>query len=168
VSAVHEVIERAREVGKAGPVAQYLVGAKLQLRFPETKISNDGYSAADAPTGRSGDFQIGDTVFHVTVSPAPAVIEKCKQNLAHGIRVFLLVPDALVVGTRQNAEVAAPDRIMVESIESFVANNIEELSRFSRGELTGGFRRLLETYNERVDAVELDKSMLIEIPPNLG
>ena len=69
---------------------------------------------------------------------------------------------------RQNAQAASPDRIAVESIESFIANNIEELSQFAKDELKSGFRRLLETYNQRVDAIELDKSLLIEIPASLS
>ena len=78
------------------------------------------------------------------------------------------MPDNCVVGARQNAHTAAPDRIAVESIESFVANNIEELSQFAKDDLKSGFRRLLEKYNERVNSIELDKSLLIEIPPTLA
>jgi hypothetical protein len=74
-AAVHEILTQAAAVSKAGPVAQYLVGAKLQLRFPELAIANAGYSAADVQTGRPGDFQIEDTAFHVTVAPAAAVYE---------------------------------------------------------------------------------------------
>jgi hypothetical protein len=47
-------------------------------------------------------------------------------------------------------------RIAVESIESFVGQNIGELSYFSRDKLKRGFRRLLETYNDRVNAAETD------------
>jgi hypothetical protein len=167
-AAVREILDQARQVAKAGPVAQYLVGAKLQLRFPKVVIANDRYSAADVQTGRHGDFQVQDTTFHVTVSPAQPVYEKCLQNIRDGLRVYLLVPDSCLVGARQNAQTASPDRIAVESIESFVANNIEELSQFASNDLAGGFRRLLEKYNERVDAIELDKSLLIEIPPSLA
>jgi len=42
------------------------------------------------------------------------------------------------------------------------------LGHFTRPERTSGFRMLLETYNTRVNAVEADKSLLIEIPYNLG
>jgi hypothetical protein len=57
--------------------------------------------------------------------------------------------------------------IEVESIESFVAQNIFELSEFSSDLLPSQFRRLLEIYNQRVNAVEIDKSMLIQTPANL-
>jgi len=104
----------------------------------------------------------------VTVSPTQALYQKSIQNLEAGLRVFLLVPDRFLVGARQNAQTTAADRIAVESIESFVANNIEELSQFAKNQLVGGFQRLLQKYNERVNAIELDKSLLIEIPRSLS
>jgi hypothetical protein len=162
------LLSAARETGKEGPVAQHLVGAKLQLRFPDISVSNESYSTADEPLGRPGDFYIGDTAFHVTVAPMNPVYEKCKDNLKDGCRVFLLVPERALAGARQNAELMVPGgRIAVESIESFVGQNIEELSYFRRDKLKSGFRRLLETYNDRVDATETDKSMLIEMPRSL-
>lgn len=164
---IHEALALARETGKEGPVAQYLVGAKLQLRFPDIQIGNESYSTADDQLGRPGDFYVGDTAFHVTVAPMPTVYEKCRRNIEEGLRVYLLVPDRCLVGARQNAEATAAGQITVESIESFVGQNIEELSIFTKDRLIDGFRRLLETYNQRVDAVEVDKSMLIEIPRSL-
>jgi hypothetical protein len=165
--AVRNLLDEAAKCGKEGPVAQYLVGAKLELRFPDVEIGNESYSTADDQLDRPGDFRVGDTAFHVTVAPMPAVHEKCKRNIEMGYRVYLLVSDRLLAGARQNATLAAPGRIAVESIESFVSNNIEELSTFSKDRLGTGFRRLLETYNMRVDEADLDKSMLVEIPRNL-
>ncbi len=56
---------------KVGPVAQHLVGAKLALRYPAVKVENYSYTTADKQLKRPGDFVIGDTVFHVTISPMP-------------------------------------------------------------------------------------------------
>lgn len=164
---IHDIIVLADENRKGGPVAQYLVGAKLQLRFPDMEVGNESYSTADRQLGRIGDFKVGNTAFHVTVFPQPGVFERCRQNIEEGYRPYLLVPDFRLAGTRQNAELIAPGRVAVEAIESFVSQNIEELSRFSGDALAGGFLRLLETYNERVERVESDKSMLIKIPSNL-
>ena len=52
-----------------GTVAQHLVGAKLEMLFPTIEIGKDNSNAADQQTDRSGDFQINDAAFHVTVSP---------------------------------------------------------------------------------------------------
>ena len=164
---IHSILENARQSGKGGPVAEYLVGAKLSLRFPGKDIRNKRFSESDAQSGYHGDFEIGSTVFHVTVAPMPELFEKCKGNLERGLRVYLLVPDAVVIGTRQNTVLVAGGRIAVESIESFVATNVDELCEFDGDRLKSGFRRLLEAYNTRVDEVELDKSMLIDIPANL-
>jgi hypothetical protein len=42
------------------------------------------------------------------------------------------------------------------------------MAAFSQDELNAKFHQLLVTYNERVEAIEVDKSVMIEIPPNLA
>jgi len=165
---VHDILTAARVVGKEGQVAQYLVGAKLALRFPDAEVRNDLYSTSDAQSGLQGDFALGSTVFHVTVSPMQAHYDKCLTNVQAGYDVYLLVPDRLLVGARQNTELLQPGRISVQSLEAFISQNLEELSGFTRSQRVTGFRDLLQTYNTRVDGVENDKSLLMEIPPNLG
>lgn len=165
---IHELLAKAKETGKHGPVAQHLVGAKLQLRFPDADIRNEAYSAADDPAGEPGDFCLNDTVFHVTVAPSQGHYDKCKVNLQQGRRVFFLVPDDCLIGARQIAEQEMAGRIAVESIESFVGQNIEELSDFTTNRLANGLRRLIKTYNLRVNDVETDKSMLVDVPLNLA
>jgi Domain of unknown function (DUF4928) len=164
---IADLLGLANETGKHGPVAQYLVGADLQLRFPEAGVRNESCSAADDPSGQPGDFVVGDAIFHVTVAPMHGHYDKCLRNLQQGRRVYILVPDAVLVGTRQNVEVVAPGRIAVESIESFVSHDVEDLAGFARDRVAGVLRQLLETYNGRVDAVEIDKSIMVEIPRNL-
>ncbi|MGD0769404.1 MAG: DUF4928 family protein [Tepidisphaeraceae bacterium] len=164
---VQNILENAKASGKAGAVAEYLVGAKLAILFPNKQIRNKRFSIADEQTGFPGDFEVGNTVFHVTVAPMPDLLDKCKGNLERGLRVYLLVLEAQVVGTRQNMEMVASGRTTVQSIESFVATNIDELTEFGGDKLKGGLRRLLEKYNERVGLLLEDKSMLIEIPSNL-
>jgi hypothetical protein len=165
--AVSDWLDKARESGKEGPVSQYLVGAKLQLRFPKIEISNESFSTADVQLGRHGDFYFGNTVFHVTVSPSPALYDKCKRNLNDGLRVYVLVRNRDVVGTKQNAENTAAGQIVVESVETFVSQNLDELSSFSEDQRRERFLLLLEIYNRRVEAADINKSLLVEIPPNL-
>lgn len=164
---IHDLLAAARVVGKEGQVAQYLVGAKLALRFPDAEVRNDLYSTSDAQSGLHGDFTLGTTVFHVTVSPMQAHYDKCLANLQAGYDVYLLVPDRILLGARQNTELLQPGRISVQSLEAFISQNLEELSGFTRSQRITGFHDLLQTYNTRVDAVENDKSLLIEIPSNL-
>ncbi|MBI4192512.1 MAG: DUF4928 family protein [Betaproteobacteria bacterium] len=44
----------------------------------------------------------------------------------------------------------------------------DEISEFSTTRLRKDLYRLLSTYNDRISAVEADKSLLIEIPQNLS
>lgn len=165
---IRNLLEEAKKEGKAGYVAQHLVGAKLQLRFPAIPISNESASTADKPTNRQGDFQIGDTIFHITVAPMQAVYEKCRQNIAEGFKVYLLVPDAKLAASRQMAEEFCHSHIAVESLESFVSQNMDELSGFNGAQLKDKLGKLIHLYNQRVDAVEVDKSLMIELPSNIG
>lgn len=160
---IEDILAAAKRGKKEGAVAQHLVGAKLQLRFPKISITNEPVSAADEQTGRLGDFTIKRMVFHVTVAPMPAVYEKCMENLAIGKRAFLLVPRRSVEGAIHNASVCADGRIDVDAIESFVGKNVDEIAEYGEPELF----RLLTLYNERVKEAETDTSLLIEIPKNL-
>ena len=158
------ILESARKRKKSGEVAEYLVGAKLALRFSRYEIRNSAASAADVQTEENGDFQINDCVFHVTMSPNTGHYDKCQRNLADGLRVFLLVPDSILAGARQNMQLATAGRASVEAIESFVSQNIEELSDFEGQKVPYNMRRLLETYNERIAKVETDLSLQVMIP----
>ena len=164
---VHSLLLEAVAEGKAGYIAQHLVGAKLQLRFPNIQVSNESGSTADMQTQRPGDFLIGHTAFHVTVAPMQPVFDKCKHNISQGLKPFLLVPDSKLIGARQIAEQICEQQIEVESIESFVSQNINEISFFNKDNLTASFKQLIFIYNNRVDAIETDKSLMIELPSNL-
>lgn len=96
-----------------------------------------------------------------------ALYDKCKGNLREGFRVYLIVPDRLLIGTKQISDLQAAGQITVYSVESFVSQNLDELSGFLRDQSPKRFLELLETYNERVNAVETNKSMMIDIPVNL-
>lgn len=164
---VRQILDKGKERGQSGQVAQYLVGAKLALRFPQIEVQNEKYSTADQQLGRAGDFLVGDTAFHVTMTPMDGVYERCYRNTVEGQRVYLLVPDEHVQSARARVTDLVPGRVAVESIESFVGQNVEELAGFSQRDLLERFYELLKTYNRRVEAIELDKSVMIEIPPNV-
>ena len=161
---VGKILASAGKRFKTGEVAEYLVGAKLSLRFPTYDIRNSAASAADRQTEEQGDFQINDCVFHVSVAPNRGHYDKCLRNLADGLRVFLLVPDGMLVGARQNAQLDTNGQVSVESIESFVSQNIEELSDFAGEKVAHNIWRLLDRYNQRVAEVETDLSLQIRIP----
>ncbi len=165
--AIQDLLEAAVQTGKEGPVAQHLVGAKLTLRFPQDPIENRPFSSADAPRNLPGDFVVGDTAFHVTVAPMEALFQKCRENLDAGFCVFVLVPERKLAVARDHAESIAFGQIETESLESFVAQNIQEMSKFSRDQTKAALKQLFEAYNDRVDQVEPDKSLMLVLPKNL-
>ena len=165
---ITDIMALARQTNREGPVAQYLVGAKLQLRFPEIEIENESYSTADQQLSRPGDFLVGNTVFHVTVAPMDSLIEKCRTNLAQGYRVYILTPSGKPLEMANGvAGMVDPERVTTHSIEGFIAQNIDELSGFDGHKMNSELKHLLTIYNTRIEQVETDKSMMVEIPINL-
>lgn len=147
----------------SGAVAQHLVGAKLELRFPDLAIPNHSASTADAPTERSGDFFIGDTVFHVTMAPGDLIYLKCRRNLELGLRVYLLVPEKKIQeAVRKAISQAIEEDIVIKSIESFIGQNIDELGRFSTELLQQEIKKLIDVYNRRICVERLAPELKIE------
>jgi hypothetical protein len=169
--AVKMLLQAARNRGGniAGAVAQHLVGAKLCLRFPDQEIGNESYTTADQQTERPGDFLVGDTAIHVTMSPSESLISnRCLANIRAGFRPLILVPEDRVAAADQLVDNANLEgQVAVNSIENFVGQNVEEMAKFSDEGIKTGLRNLLERYNERVQEVESDPSLKIAIPENL-
>ncbi len=166
---VAEILAKAGERQQTGTVAQHLVGAKLAIRFPEKSIPNFSYSAADDQGGRSGDFQVGVTAFHVTIAPSKAHAARCAKNLRDGLAAFLIVDQGNVGRARYALEFEKiAGRVAVESVESFVGQNLSELAEFEADRIAPTWSSLLRTYNARVSEVETDGSLLIEVPTALN
>jgi hypothetical protein len=165
---IGDILRAAHERNLAGAIAQYLVGAKLALRYPDTEIENHSYTTADEQLGRPGDFLVGDSVFHVAVTPMPPLFEKCQKNVRDGYRVILLTQRTRLEAAKQMGEQAnLQNRLDVSSIEQFVGRNISEMGEFTRWGIQHELRNLLEMYNSRVEAVETNKAIMVEIPTNL-
>lgn len=165
---ISRILATAAERRQGGPVAQHLVGAKLELRFPDEQVGNFGYAAADDQAGRAGDYQVNDAVFHVTVAPKLAHAEQCRSNLNNGLTPYLLTDDGhLAEALVRLKDVGVQDRVELRTIETFVGQNLCEIGGFSRSQRPHTWAALLAAYNRRVDAVEADKSLMIDVPASL-
>lgn len=156
---------RSRTDNPAGIVAQHIVGAKLELRFPSLEIGKDKANAADLQTNRQGDYQLGTTAFHVTVAPSAKLVDRARTNLAHGYRPVILVPQSSVqfaIGLFESE--GLENRVGVQSIESFVGTNVEEMGNFDFSDIRTGVARLIRAYNDRIKECEIDQSLRIEEP----
>lgn len=148
----------------AGAVLQHVVGAKIEIALPDAKVEHKGFSVADAPAGRKGDFLIGDTAIHVTTAPTEALIRKCCDNLAQNLRPLIITTQSGVGGAialAKNADVA--ERIDILEIEQFVATNVYEWSAFQQTKRSVTVRQLVETYNRIIDECETDSSLKITV-----
>jgi len=148
----------------AGAVMQHLVGAKIETALPDAEMVHEGFSVADAPSGRKGDFLIGDTAIHVTTAPTEALIRKCCDNLAQSIRPLIITTQSGVGGAvalAKNADVA--ERIDIIEIEQFIATNVYEWTAFQQTKRTVSFRQMIEAYNRIIDQCETDPSLKIEM-----
>jgi hypothetical protein len=168
---VRDVIAQAVERQKnssgvyyAGAVLQHLVGAKLDCALGKGNFEHNGFSTADAPGGRLGDFVIGDVALHVTTSPAEAVIEKCRDNLNDGYRpIIVTLQRGLTVAEGLAGNVGLSDRIDIFEIEQFLALNLYELGKFGADGRKTALTDLVARYNEIVEEFETDPSLKIEL-----
>lgn len=149
----------------SGTVAQHLVGAKLELRFPDKEIGRDRANAADQQTDRQGDFQLGTTAFHVTMAPSVKLADRARDNLSNGYRPVILVPGSSASFAQGLFESEGlSEQVGVQSIETFVGTNIEEMGSFDADAIQKGIALLVRRYNERIAACESDQSLRIKEP----
>lgn len=146
----------------AGTVLQHLVAAKLCLVVPDVEIN--GADVADAPTGRGGDFMIGDTAIHCTTAPGQPLIEKCGANISAGIRPVIITIADRVKTARDLAEDAGiSDRLEVWDIQQFLSTNVYEHGLFERDERKKTVSKIIDGYNNIIDQYESDPSLRINI-----
>lgn len=165
---VGDILSAAMKQKVSGAVAQHLVGAKLALRYPKRDIENHGHTTQDRQLGRKGDFELNDTIIHVTMTPGEQVVAKCAKNVRDGYNALLLVPEAeLLVASAFVKRNASASKIWVQSIESFIGQNVAEIGEFGKDGLRDNVRLLLQKYNARVEQVETRRALSIKVPENL-
>src|SRR5271157_286587 len=160
---IADILGKAR--GKSGGrVEQHLVGAKLKKRHPQIEVPNYPGHAADAQTKRSGDFPLGKISYHVTATDGKEAIPRCKENAETGIHPVLLVPKQNVQKALRRAEAeGVSGRISILAIEDFITQNIIELSTERHSDFFTTLQGIIEEYNRRLEEVETDMSLKIEI-----
>lgn len=149
----------------AGTVLQHLVGAKLDLILSGgKKVAHHGANVADSSTSRAGDFVLDDVAIHVTTAPSEALIRKCKTNIEAGLRPIIVT----IAESRAGVESIAKGfdiegRIDVIEAEQFIATNILEWSQFKEKSHRPEILKLINKYNEIVQKVETNPSLLINL-----
>ena len=168
-STINDLIlqSRRREVDNpgttyTGTLLQHLVAAKLRIIMPEVEVN--GADVADAPTGRGGDFMIGDVAIHCTTMPGQPLIEKCAANIAVGVRPIIITIRERVRTARDLAEDAGiAERIEVWDIQQFLSTNVYEHGVFDRNKRSNMINSIVIEYNGIIDACESDPSLKISM-----
>lgn len=160
---IHFILERAKRKS-SDIVEQHLVRATLEKRYADIEVSNFPGHAIDVQTGCPGDFTIGDTVYHVTTTPGPSVIQKCSENIKSGLHPVLLVPGVKAIKTKYFAEYKGIEKYLsVIAIEDFIAFNIIEMATGDQARFLKILQEIVNIYNKRLEEVETDMSLKIEI-----
>lgn len=109
----------------AGTVIQHLVAAKIQCLLGADAPKPHGASSADSSRNTSGDFEIGDEIIHVTLSPSEALIEKCVENLHRGKTPIIVTGNDSISHALTLAEgKLIADRIEVWGYEQFISTRL--------------------------------------------
>lgn len=157
-SVIREILKQAEAKGKSGEVAQYLVGAKLQLRF-KREIPITGYNKGDRRSrsdlnARTGDFEIENATIEVAVGlPDDKHLAQVAEALEDtDLEVWLLTRHDRV-NTWKNElddfEDIDMKRVVITSVEAFVGQNISELGDFSSKGKVAQLGELFKLYNDR-------------------
>lgn len=160
---IAQILDEAK--GRSGGVVeQHLVGAKLQNSYPELEVPNLPSHAADAQTGRRGDFSIGTATYHVTAAPTRALMRKCRENILAGAHPMVLVPKDQVGRAQFHAEEeGVSEQVSIFAIEDFIATNIVEMSTRAHKAFIEVLKEIVDSYNRRLEETETDMSLRIEI-----
>jgi hypothetical protein len=146
-----------------GIVLQHLVAAKLSVILPEGSFEIHGVSVADAPTERSGDFVINDTIIHCTTAPGEPLIEKCRVNLRGGCHpVIITIFDRVRTALDLASDAGLDGRIEAWDIQQFLSANIYEHSLFNEANRNSTIADIVDKYNEIILKKETDPSLRIE------
>ncbi len=169
-ASLDELFEQAKKRQKQNPGTQYLgtvfqhlAAAKLCLIMPENAFKIHGASVADAPTERSGDFVINNTIIHCTTMPGALLIEKCKANLRGGCHpVIITIFEHVHTALNLAEDTGLAGRVDVWDIQQFLLSNVYEHSLFDEKKRNSTLSDIIDRYNKIVLGAETDPSLRIE------
>jgi hypothetical protein len=150
---IADILDQAQEKKRAKDVAEYLVGAKLQLRLGEdaARPKNVNTPNWDQPA----DFPVGSAAIEVTVNPADSrhlsQIERILKDTTLEVWLLVRLKDREKWQNVVDATFGEPlaGRVAIADIETFVGQNISEMGGFDVAKVAGALAELFQVYNER-------------------
>jgi hypothetical protein len=150
---IGDILDQAQEKKRGKDVAEYLVGAKLQVRLGQDVVmpKNVNTPNRDGPS----DFRVGDAAIEVTVNPADrrhlSQIEHILANTTLDVWFLVRLKDREKWQNVLDATFPEPlaGRVAINDIEAFVGQNISELGGFDTARVVRTLAELFRVYNER-------------------
>lgn len=167
---LNDLFEQARKRQRQNPgthylgiMLQHLVAAKLNLVLPDGSFEIHSATTADAPTERSGDFAVNNTIIHCTTAPGAPLIEKCEANLRGSYRPVVVTIFDRVNAARSLCEDAGlAGRVEVWDVQQFLSTNVHERSLFNDANRNSTLADIIARYNDIALKVENDPSLRID------
>lgn len=147
-----------------GRVEQAIVGAKLQLRFPDEEVAaNVGY-AGDRQTGREADYEVGQLRVIVSVTPGAGHFESARLLADEDREVYLVVSEKASQSAKNRIrKMGYEGPVIVMSVSEYVTSNMKEIGQQLHLSSREMCLRLVSEYNRRV-GVERDHSLQVVLP----
>ncbi len=146
-------MDQAQEKKRSKDVAEYLVGAKLELRFGEGVVQPKNVNTPSLE--QLADFRFGGAAFEVTtvVNPDKAHLNKIGEILSNtGLELWLLTRKRDREKWQNAIDVMYEDqssRVVVTDIETFVGQNTSEIGRFVPEDTKATLAALFSRYTNR-------------------
>ena len=150
VAVIGDILDQAQEKNRAKDVAEYLVGAKLELRLREGIVQPKNVNTPSL--GQLADFRVGGAAIEVTTlkRPDPAHLNQIGEILRDtGLLVWLLTRKRDRERWQKAVESLYRDqlgRLAVVDIETFVGQNITEIGFFDPEDTRAALTKLFERY----------------------
>jgi hypothetical protein len=145
-----------------GTLMQHLTAAKLRRLLKDRAPKPHGASDADSSRETDGDFEINDSVLHVTAAPAGPLLEKCESNLSTGKRPIVITLSKSIQHAQALAEERGiENRVEFWSFDQFISTNAHEWGGFHAHDVRAEARELLQAYNDIIDEVGEEPSLRI-------
>ena len=153
MAVIGDILDQAQGKKRSKDVAEYLVGAKLELRFGEGAVQPKNVNTPSLE--QLADFRFGGAAFEVTTveNPDRAHLNKIGEILANtGLELWLLTRKRDRERWQNAIDALYGDqgsRVVVTDIETFVGQNTSEIGRFVPEETRATLAELFARYANR-------------------
>jgi hypothetical protein len=154
-------LDKARST-RGRDIEPQLVGASLAERYPGFKIPYFAVDDADVQTTPA--IRVEKVSYRVAAGDGKQVLPRCAEDARSGLHPVLLVRMKYRERAQWRAEnEGIADSISILGIEHFLAQNIVALSTDRHQDNFMTLQSIIEEYNRRLEAVEADMSLKIEV-----